>query len=340
MLQATPGLRRALNEVHKNADLADELNTVFNIDLTIDSVARPFLKQHQDFISAADTIFHRFLHGAVQSIPYISAQRWVHKGQSRMNLNAGLNQVARAFAGDRKALQALQKYAPDLDLAAIGRRNADLITYTKQGKNAERLNLDAWNTKDAESILDLVLRIADDTILHGRIGEGSTFQRSMLGQILGQFRSYVSLSHNKILRGTIENEGYGAMAMLLAYQMPLTFAIVALNEARKGQLDLDNEDAMLDLAAKSLGYMSGLGFYADAWGILGMNGSRGGLSAPALSITQVPAKVLSTWDKDSDMSENVRNTAEASGEALLKSAPILGGFIGTSILLDSLKEDK
>ena len=145
--------------------------------------------------------------------------------------------------------------------------NATRVNATLRGGNAQSMNWAGWTQDEIDSAMNVILRIMDDTILYGRPGQGASYARSGVGQILGQFTTFVSFAHNKLLRGTIQNKGYLGLAGLLAFQYPLTMLVVWVNEARKGKLD---ENELEDIAQKAIGYTAAMGFWSDMAGIVGL----------------------------------------------------------------------
>lgn len=270
-----PGVAGYLRKVGRDPDLYDELSTVVGLDLARDVRVRPWLRQYEANLTARDTLLDRVLYLGNQATPILNGMKFVHTHQVRMNANLTMNTIGRAVKGDRKALQMLREYG--LDDTAWGKIKKAIDDNAEfKGKNVRSMNWDGWPQDAVDAALNVGARIMDDTILYGRSGQGSSFARSQLGQILGQFRSFVSFAHNKLLRGTIQNSGYTGLAVLLAYQYPLTMMMVAANELRKGEsVDLESEAGLMNLASKALGYTAGIGFIGDAAGIVGLTGGRG-----------------------------------------------------------------
>jgi len=202
-----------------------------------------------------------------------------------MNANLAINKLARAAAGDPKAVKMVEQYGlKGADWERVQRAFQSNATY--KGKNAKQVNWAAWEKADVDSAMNVALRMMDDATLYGRAGQGlgtPLLARSAIGQVLGQFRSFVSFAHNKLLRGTLENSGTTGVASLLAFQYPLTGMMVMVNETRKGNLDT-SEKGLRNIALRTLGYTAGLGMVGDAAGIVGLTGGRGGLSTPITGI--------------------------------------------------------
>lgn len=333
-----PGVKQALKKINGDPDLADELSTVLNLDLARDVRIRPWKRQHDAFLASQDTAFDRFLHMGKQVVPYLNGMKYVHSHQARMNANLVLNKFARAAKGDADALAQIKSYAPDLDWPAVQAAIQRNVTYGS-GKNASSFNWSAWGQGEIDQIMNTALRMMDDSLLFGRAGQGAAFGRSAVGQVMFQFRSFVAFAHNKLLRGTLHNQGAGGLATLLAYQYPVTFLAVSANEARKGQLDL-SEKGVRNLAVSAVSYTAGLGFVADAANIIGVPGllgaeGRPGFSIPMLSLIEAPARMLGGI-KDvvqGDTREGVHDI----GKAATMVVPHLNVMPGTALLLDAVK---
>jgi len=275
-----PGIAGVLRKIGRDPDLYDELGTVLGMDLARDVRVRPWLRQFEPNLAVqGDHTIDRVLHYGQQAVPILNGMKFVHQWQTRVSSNLAMNTLVRASNGDAAALKLVQEYGlkgADWDRV----QTAVQANVRMNGKNARAMNWDAWAQQDVESAMNVVMRIMDDSVLFGRAGQGSSFSRSGVGQVLGQFRSFVAFAHNKLLRGTIQNQGYTGLAMMLAHQYPLTVIMVAANEFRKGEEVSFDEEGLADLMQKAVGYTAGLGFIGDAAGIVGLSGGRGGISVP------------------------------------------------------------
>lgn len=331
-MKAFPGIRQVLHSAKQNPDLADELSTVLQLDLARDVRVRPWKRQHDVNLAAADTKFDRILHAGKQAVPFLNGMKYVQANQARMNANLVLNKLARAAKGDGKALKQVMEYAPDLDWPKVKAALLNNVAYT--GKNATAMNWAGWAKADIDSTMNVALRMMDDALLFGRPGQGSSFSRSALGQVLGQFQSFVALAHNKTLRGSLNTGGAGALAVVLAYQYPATFLMVMANEARKGQLET-TDSGLAKVAKGALGYTAGLGFIGSAASIVGLTGGRAGMSVPLTGIMDAPSRALG------GLNQMYNGEYRAGSADIAKSAtmvlPFLNAMPGTATVLDAWK---
>lgn len=329
-----PGVRTFFKDAAKNPDLADEMSTVLGLDLGRDVRLRPWKRQHDAFLDSQDTAFDRLLHMGKQAVPYLNGMKYVHAQQSRMNANLVLNKFARAAKGDEAALKQIMSYAPDLDWKRAKAAIDQNVTYSSTGRNAASFNWGGWAKGDIDAVMNAALRMMDDSVLFGRVGQGASIGRSAVGQVMFQFKSFVSFAHNKLLRGTLRNEGVGGLATLLAYQYPLTFMLVMANEARKGNADF-SEKGMQEVARKAVGYTAGLGFAGDAAGILGLTSDKKGMTVPLLSLAEAPGRLLGGIG--SVVGGETRQGAYDIGKAASMVVPFMNILPGTALALDAIK---
>ena len=333
-----PGAAGIMRKMGRNPDLRDEMETVLNLDLARDVRVRPWLRQHDINLMSKDTALDRALHAGKQAVPYLNAMKFVHKHQARLNANLSLNIIARAAKGDKRSIKMLEEYGlKGADWERV--RSAVERNVTYKGKNAQSMNWAAWDRGDVDAAMNVAMRIMDDAIIYGRPGQGAgtpLLARSQIGQVLGQFRSFVSYAHNKLLRGTLENGGLKGLAALLAFQYPLTGLMVTANEARKGDLDL-SEKGLQDIAKRTIGYTAGLGLAADAMGIVGFTGGRGGLSVPVTGVfDSIPTAARGAGKM---FQGEFREGAADIVQGATKVVPGLNILPGTALAIDALKED-
>lgn len=330
-LRGVPGVRKLLQQA--DPDLKDELATVLNLDLARDVRIHPWLRQHETFIASKDTVFDRLLHAGKQFTPFLNGMKYIHAHQARMNANLALNRLAKAANGDTSAIKMLEDYGlRGAELEKV--LNATRVNATLIGGNAQRMNWAGWTQDEIDSAMNVILRVMDDTILYGRPGQGASFARSGVGQILGQFTTFVSFAHNKLLRGTIQNKGYLGLAGLLAYQYPLTMLVVWANEARKGKLD---ENDLEDIAQKAIGYTAALGFWSDMAGIVGLTGHQAGRSVPVLGLLNAPGRIGAGLASaaQGDVAEGAWEVARGTSQLI----PGVAAIPVTQLLLESIKPE-
>lgn len=334
-----PGSRSIFKNAAKDPDLADELNTVLGLDLGRDVRWHPWLRQHDVNLAAADSSVDRILHAGKQATPYLNAMRFVHRHQARMNTNLGMNTVARAAAGDAKSLALLKEYGlKGAKLDRVLQEARSRVRYRGRGnKNAAEMNWGAWDTSVRDDALNTTLRIMDDAIVYGRPGQAAgspIMARSQAGQLLGQFRAWVAVAHNKLLRGTLSRRGWGGLGMLLVYQYPITYMMTALNEIRAGR----GEDMTPEtVAVRAIGYTGGLGLAGEAIAITGLSGGRGGITVPITSTLEGVPRAFGAARKlgTGDFRGGTADTMKAAGAVL----PGVAIMPGTALAIEAVRGD-
>ena len=323
------GFDTLLGQANKNQDLAHEMQTVLGLDLARDVRMKPWKRQFDTFLSSSDTAFDRLLHTGKQATPILNGMKFIHSVQSRMNANLTLNKIARAAAGDVDALKVLQAYGKDVNWADVLGRVHGYVSLN--GKNATSMNWGVWSKADMDTVMNTALRIMDDSVLFGRTGQNAGYARSPVGQILGQFRSFVAFAHNKLLRGTYENDGVLGVATLLAMQYPLTSLMMGVKSAINGKLDL-SEEGFKKMAKDGISYTAGLGFTADMWGIVSGNGR---MSAPVFGLAENTGEVFRGVKGLFGDDKRAAAGDIAAGAAGL--VPFVNVFPASKLLIESIK---
>jgi hypothetical protein len=236
----------------------------------------------------------------------------------------------KASVGDTKALKLISEAGDNLTPDMLKQIKA-AATVT-DGKLTS-LNLERLPHRTLDAVMQQMTRLQDSLLLHHRPGWGASYRHSAVGQILGQFTSYVSMAHNVIMRRTWEHEGALGIAKVLAYQYPVMLMTSYLNEARKGNiLDLDNEDDIKKLAKTALGYSAVVGMYGDLFGTITGSGSR---SVAAAGPTEAPGKV---WAALGHVANGDFGTAAGETLGALRATSLLGAVAGSQLLEKALKE--
>ena len=323
------GMSKLLGQASKDPDLASEMQTVLGLDLARDVRMKPWKRQFDTFLSSSDTAFDRLLHSGKQATPVLNGMKFIHGIQSRMNANLTLNKVARAAAGDADALAVLKAYGKDVDWDPLLKRVHGYVSLN--GKNATSMNWGQWAKADVDTVMNTALRIMDDSLLYGRVGQNAGYARSPVGQMLGQFRSFVAFAHNKLLRGTYENQGVLGVATLLALQYPLTSMMMGVKSAINGKLDL-SEKGLKKMATDGISYTAGLGFTADMWGVVNGNGR---MSAPVFGLAENTGEVFRGVKGLFGDDQRAAAGDIASGAAGL--IPFVNVFPASKLLIESIK---
>lgn len=333
MLQRVPGIRGLMDEIGSNPELYKEWNTVTGIDFTTDTRARSWKRQAEVGL-IQDSSWQRVAYAQQQLVPTLTGQRWVHGQQAKMLLNQNLYTVYKASMGDADALATVRKYG-NLTDAHLERVKA-LAEINPKSKSLTSMRMGAYTDAEMAAVMDTVVRMQDHLLLAERPGYGTSYRRSAVGQLLGQFTSYVGMAHNLTLRANLEHEGALGIAKILAYQYPMMLMVTYMNEVRKGNvLNLDNDEDMKKLLAQSLSYSSVIGMYGDAVALVAGSSTRSGVAAFG------PTDALGTMTSAlGDLAKG--DVQQGAGGALkaLNQASILGVVPGSQALVKALQEDK
>lgn len=330
MLKGAPVIKNLLREVGTDPKLYDEFVAATGVDVTKDIRMRQFVRQIEvGQLTESDVL--RVAQGMANLAPFLTAQKYVHSWQAKATIALSANRIFKAAAGDSKALAYVQRFGNLSDAHLEQFKNASTIN--NRG-NFRDVNWAALPDETLEVITDAMLRMQDATLLYKRAGYGASYERSAVGQLLGQFTSYVAMSHNALLRGEYAHGGALGVAGMLAHQYPMMLATTYINEARKGNvLDLDNDEHMRELLTKALSYTSVLSFMGDF--VNAFTGTHG-RSMAALQPLSAPVHVYRGLGYLAD-GDGTKATGEAL--ALANALTFTSLIFGSKALEKALRED-
>ena len=330
MLQKAPVIGKLMQEIGNNPKLYEEWEAVTGMSFSSDTRIRSWKRQHEVGL-VQDSGMQRLAYAQQQLVPTLTGQRLVHKMQSEALLNQNLYTLWKASKGDKDALELIKQYG-NLTGTHL-ERIRDAAVVSKKG-TLQEMRLGTLSQSELDSVTDLITRMQDHLLLASRPGYGTSYGRTAVGQLLGQFTSYVGMAHNLTLRATAEHEGALGVAKVLAYQYPMMLMVTYMNETRKGNLlDLTDDNDLKELASKALSMSSVLGLYGDvASTVLGSN-SRG---LAATGIMDTPGNFTNS------MRSLATGDFEKAGADLVKTArssTIFGVVPGSQFLETTLKGD-
>ncbi len=330
MLKRVPGIGELLKDVGHNPKLYQEWQDVLGITFSADQRMQMW-KRQLEIGQESNSAAVRYSKAMEGMTPSITGQRWVLNKQSHLAINLGLVRIAKATKGGADELKELRRLAPELDDATL-QRVGEVVQW--RGNSVKNFRVGALNDADLEAVQNAIIRIHDNQLLAMRPGYGTSYQRSAVGQILGQFTSYVGMAHNLISRGTYQHQGSLGIAKILAYQFPLMFMATYVNEVRKGNvLDLTDEDDLLKLAQQTMAYSAVVGLYGEA--VATIWGTGGGRSVAAFNATQAPGEVISAFGS---AFEGDAGSAAASVSKAVGTLTPWGAVPGVRALEQALKE--
>lgn len=330
MLKQVPGFDKLLRTVGTDPKLYDDWVSATGLDVANDVRLRQWTHQLEAG-QFNDSSLLRYAQGMSNLTPYLTAQKFVLGAQARSMIGLSATRLWHAANGDAVSLAFFQRF---------GKLSAAHLEQFKQaavveGGKFRNVNWGALPDDTLDAVMDTIMRVQDHTLLYARTGTGAAYTRSAVGQLIGQFTSYVSMSYNIILRGTFENEGIRGVAAMFAYQYPAMLISTYLNEARKGNvIDLSDDEQFRDLLYRTFGYTSVLGYTSDLVGLVTDRHSR---SLAAVGALQAPNLLWRSFGAAAN-----GDAAGAIGNALgaANAATLTGAIIGSQALVRELtKED-
>lgn len=170
-------------------------------------------------------ISHQMIQQMGQGTRFVNGMEFVRRGQSK--LVAGLigDSFDAAIRGDTAAAKSLSRFGLNDDLLAKAKAAFDKNPDLREWPSDIRLDMET-----------AAHNMADTLVLENRLGEiPGWMQFSALGKFILPYMNFVAGSWNKILRRTVRQDGATGVAMMLAYQLPLTTltSVVALSGTDK-----------------------------------------------------------------------------------------------------------
>lgn len=329
LLQQTPGIKRLLKNIGSDPKLYDEWVAVTGMDFSADTRMVSW-KRQQEVGLTQDSHLQRIAYGMQEMAPTLTGQRWVHRLQSNMLINQNMHTIWKAANGDADALKLVQEFG-NLTVSHLERIKA---VARSEGGVLKEFGLKKLTDSELSAVTDTLTRLQDNLLLANRPGYGASYSRTAVGQLLGQFTSYVSMSQNLILRANYEHGGVAGVAAVLAYQYPMMLMLTYVNEARKGNvMDLEKDEDIMELAAKALTMSSVLGMWGDVAGVVSGNQSQ--RSVAAFGPLQAPGAVASMMG---NLAQGEGTQAAGDMVQALNKLTFVGALPGSKLLENTLKD--
>lgn len=260
MLRHVPGARELFK--HSNRyELAKVLtqHSSYNVRL------RPFLKKFEDghSMEALNGIDLK-LQQLGDLVPYANGMRFIHHHQAAVVGDLLSRRLEQAITGNKKARRLLEGYGIQPDQWDA------LVDQHKQ----HGMHVDNWDDVAWDHVRSPLYRAMDEAVLQSRLGDLPTFAAfDPVGKALFMYRNFVITAHNKLLAGTLERHGAGALGLMFLYQFPLALAATQAQTALMGKED----DKPI---ATAVAQMGALGLLSEPfkW----MTGQSNSVGAPVL----------------------------------------------------------
>jgi hypothetical protein len=170
-------------------------------------------------------IAHQLVQQMGQGTRFVNGMEYVRRGQSKLMAGLVGDSVDAAVMGDDAAFATMKRFGMTDDLRARARAAMDADPDLRTWPDDLRLDMETVGHN-----------MADALVQENRLGElPAWMQFSTLGKFILPYMNFVAGTWNKILRRTYTQDGVQGVAMMLAYQLPLTTlsSTVALAQAGK-----------------------------------------------------------------------------------------------------------
>lgn len=260
MLRHVPGAR----ELFKHSNRY-ELAKVLSQHSSYNVRMRPFLKKFEDghSMEALNGIDLK-LQQLGDLVPYANGLKFIHHHQAAVAGDLLSRRLEQAITGNKKARRLLEGYGIQPD--QWGTLKAQ---YDQHG-----MHIDNWEDSAWDHVRSPLYRAMDEAVLQSRLGDLPTFAAfDPVGKALFMYRNFVLTAHNKLLAGTLERQGAGALGLMFLYQFPLALAATQAQTALMGKED----DKPI---ATAVAQMGALGLLSEPfkW----MTGQSNSVGAPVL----------------------------------------------------------
>lgn len=170
-------------------------------------------------------VAHQFIQQMGQGTRFANGMEFVRRGQSKLVAGLVGDSMDAAVRGDDAAFAAMQRFGMTDDLRAAAKAAMDKDPDLRMWPDSLRLDMET-----------IAQNMADSIVLDNRLGElPAWMQFSTLGKFILPYMNFVAGTWNKILRRTYNQDGLAGVAMMFAYQLPLTTlsSTVALAQGNK-----------------------------------------------------------------------------------------------------------
>jgi len=254
--------------------------------------------------------FHQAVQQVGQYTRFANGMEFVRRSQVRVMAGLVGDSVDSAIKGDRAAAEQLRRFG----------LSDELLAQARAAYSADP-DLRSWPTSIRFDMETMAQNMADQLVLENRLGEiPAWMQFSSLGKVILPYMTFVAGSWNKLARRTYAQEGVQGLAMMFAYQLPLTVLSTVAAMAVGGK-ELNAKD-VTNQVVSNIPLMSWLGF--------GINMMSQG---PTNSIA-----ALGVVDKAYSAMSGIIN-GDASASQVVKAVPFVSIIPGLRAAAVALDED-
>lgn len=253
---------------------------------------------------------HQFIQQHGQVTRFANGMEYVRRAQSKVMAGLVGDSVDAAIRGDNAAFETMKRFGMTGDLRAAAKAAMDRDPDMRMWPDSIRLDMET-----------VAHNMADTLVLDNRLGElPAWMQFSSVGKFILPYMNFVAGTWNKILRRTYNQDGLAGVAMMFAYQLPLT--VVSSTAALAGSHKEITPQTLSTSILTQLPLMSWLGFGVSMLS----NGPTNSIAA------------LGIADKAySATASLVRGEPDA--EQIIRATPFLGIIPGIRIMASALGDE-
>lgn len=258
-------------------------------------------------------IAHQMIQQMGQGTRFVNGMEFLRRGQSRLTAGLIADTIDSALKGDAAAIKQMARFGLTDDLVRDG--GAAL-------RASEDLRM--WPDNIRLQMENVGQNMADALVQENRLGEiPAWMQFSTLGKFILPYMNFVAGTWNKVLRRTYKQDGAQGIAMMFAYQLPLTTLASVAAMAGKSDGKAITPTSVAENVLTQLPLMSWLGY--------GIN-----------ILTQGPTNsiaALSVVDKAYSATKGIV-TGNPDAAQIIRAVPFAGLIPGMRIFTNALSEDK
>jgi hypothetical protein len=256
-------------------------------------------------------VAHQLVQQFGQATRFANGMEYVRRAQSKLMAGLVGDSMDAAVRGDDAAFETMQRFGMTPELRARAKAAMDADPDMRMWPDSIRLDIET-----------VAHNMADTLVLENRLGElPAWMQFSTLGKFILPYMNFVAGTWNKILRRTYAQDGLTGVAMMFAYQLPLTVlsSTVALAQGNK-------EITPQSLAVNTLTQVPLMSWMGYAVNML--------TQGPTNSIA-----ALGLVDKAYSATASIVR-GEPDAEQIIRATPFLGIIPGIRIMAGALGEDE
>lgn len=170
-------------------------------------------------------VAHQMVQQFGQATRFANGMEYVRRAQSKLMAGLVGDSMDAAVRGEAGAFETMQRFGMTPELRDRAKAALDANPDMRMWPDSVRLDIET-----------VAHNMADALVLENRLGElPAWMQFSTLGKFILPYMNFVAGTWNKILRRTYNQDGLAGVAMMFAYQLPLTTlsSVVALAQGNK-----------------------------------------------------------------------------------------------------------